>query len=123
MTEDQARVDGVHFTPREHDVRVQRGDWLFYVRGVKQGEGFLGGLSWDGDPFSLPVLLAMEGVMALVRRPLRWKVGVVRLPSATSWKTGRIRVVHKERLPDGAEPAKRIAELVADVNAGVFDPA
>lgn len=122
MTEDNARADGVHFTPQEHDVRVQRGDWVFYVRGVKQGEGFAGGLSWDGNPLSLPVLLAMQGVLTLARRPLRWKVGVVRTPSPSSWKTDRIRVVHKERLAEGEEPSRRIAELVGDVNAGAFDP-
>jgi hypothetical protein len=80
-------------------------------------------LSWDGDPLSLPFLLAMQGVLALARRPLRWKVGVVRAPSPSSWKTDRIRVIHKERLAEGEEPSRRIAELVTDVNAGAFDPA
>ena len=123
MAEDRAHADGVHFTPGEHDVRVRRGDRVYYVRAVKRGEGFTGGLTWNGDLLSLPLLLAVEGVLRLARRPMRWKVGVVRLPSPSSWRTDRARVVHQERLDAGEEPSAHVAGLVAGVDAGRFDPA
>ena len=36
------------FTPHEHDVRIARNGWVFYVRAVKVGEPFLGDVTWDG---------------------------------------------------------------------------
>ncbi len=109
--------DPIQFTPEEHDVRLQRGDWIFYVRGVKKGERLIGGGSagLEGIVFVLTFGLLWA---ARQERQDRWKVGVVRLRK--DW-VGRIRLVHKETLPPGEGPQRRIAELVEEVSAGRFD--
>lgn len=108
------------FTPRDHDVRIERGEWIFYVRGVKRFESFRIGTRWDGSPGSLP-LLAIVKLLAFVsdRAQDTWKVGVLRCPSG--WFGGLIRVVHQETLPPEVHPRARIAELVAEVESGAFD--
>ncbi|GAB3246885.1 hypothetical protein GCM10027425_02450 [Alteromonas gracilis] len=108
------------FTPRDHDVRIERGGWIFYVRGVKRFESLRTETAWDGHPASLP-LLAVVKLIAFVSREAQdtWKVGVLRCPSG--WFGGLIRVVHQETLPPEVHPQERIAELVAEVEAGAFD--
>lgn len=110
----------VAFTPHDHDVRVERGDWVFYVRGVKRCEPFRGDATWDGTAFGL-VMLVVAWVVAHLfwGAQRRWKVGVLRYRSG--WRGGRIRLVHKEMLARGEQPQSRIAELVAEVEAGRFD--
>ncbi|WP_157181154.1 hypothetical protein [Actinopolymorpha alba] len=110
----------IRVTPRDHDVCVARGGWIFYVRGVKVGEPFVGNLTWDGSLVGLILLPIMKGAAFLFwGRVKTWKVGVVRVKD-TKWG-GRIRVVYKERLTAGQSPNLRIAELVAAVNDGTFD--
>jgi hypothetical protein len=111
--------DPIHFTPGEHDVRLEHGECIFYVRGVKRGEVFLGdGVSGPGDVvFALTVGL-LWGISR--ERSDRWKVGVMRFRKDYR---GRIRVVYKESLARGEAPTTRMAELVTDVRSGRFDPA
>jgi hypothetical protein len=111
--------DPVQFTPEEHDVRLERGDWIFYVRGVKKGERFIGGglAGLEGLAFALTVGLLWA---AKQERRSQWKVGVVRFRK--DWR-GRVRLVHKETLPVGEAPQERIADLVAEVKSGRFNHA
>jgi hypothetical protein len=118
-------TDELPFTPEDHDVRIHRGEHLFFVRGVKRGERFTGGgLSLEPDAGGLlvvllAVVLAKPLLAAYDRLP--WKVGVVRMRRDPTGHPSRIRTVHRERLPDGFALEDRIAELVEDVEAGRFD--
>lgn len=111
--------DPIQFTPDEHDVRLERGDWIYYVRGVKKGEMLLGGAptGLEGIVVALTVGLFWA---ARQERNDQWKVGVVRFRRDRS---GRIRLVHKETLGPGEGPEARISELVGDVTSGRFDDA
>ena len=117
MPRSPGQNDPIQFTPEEHDVRLERGEWIFYVRGVKRGERFIGGAptGLEGIVFALTLGLLWA---ARQERLNRWKVGVVRFRK--DWR-GRIRLVHKETLPPGEGPQRRIAELVEEVSAGRFD--
>lgn len=113
---------------RDHEVRIARRGWIFYVRGVKVGEPFrrdntptFGDCSWQGILLALILTPIINGVAALIYGRVRtWKVGVL-CHKDTKW-AGIIRVVYKERLAPGQDPDQRIAELVAAVNHGTFDP-
>jgi hypothetical protein len=108
------------FTPHEHDVRISRNRWVFYVRGVKVGEPFRGDATWDGTLVGLVMTPIIKGVAALFwSRMTTWKVGILRYKDRKLG--GRIRIVHKETLPPGQEPYERIAALVRAVNDGSFD--
>lgn len=120
------------FTLRDHDVRIVRGRWIFYVRGVRVGEPFRGGVSgrggsgwggasdWEGFVLGLVLTPFIKGAAALFRsRGKTWKVGILRHRNVR-WG-GIIRVVYKERLAPGQAPNQRIAELVKVVNDGTFD--
>jgi hypothetical protein len=74
VTGNESGPELLPFTPHDHDRRVERDGWVFFVRGVKKYE------------------------------PLR---GVA--------------VVHKELLPEGVRPTRRIAELAEEVERGRFD--
>jgi hypothetical protein len=115
--------DPLPFTPHEHDVRIVRDPWVYYVRGVKKSEPLRSNDFTDASGVVEAILSLLVG-WVLTRwwdRQTTWKVGVMRYPH-TVWG-GRIRILHKELLPDGEPPAARIAELVADVNQGRFDVA
>jgi hypothetical protein len=123
MTPDrtQAELDGAPFDPEDHDVRLERDGWIYYVRAVRRTESLAGrGLDPNGSLIGLAVLLALEAVFGRFRERLRWKVGVVRLPSPRSWNADRPRVLHRELLGSGEYPGIRIAALAADVEAGAF---
>lgn len=125
MTPDrsQAELDGAPFDPEEHDVRLERDGWIYYVRAVRRTESLSGrGLDPNGSLLGIVVLVALEAIFGRFRERSRWKVGVVRLPSPRSWNTGRPRVLHREVLDSGEEPGPRIAALAADVEAGAFQP-
>lgn len=114
--------DMLPFVPGERDVRVARGDYIFYVRAVRRGSS-LRMSTWDGDLPGVVAILPFVGLYALAQRRARWKVGVVRLPSPGSGTAERrIRVMHLELLTRGASPDERIAELAADVRKGRFEP-
>ncbi len=120
--EDEYAKDMVPFSPGEHDVRIPRGDWVFYVRAVRRGSAVRGGGSvLPGDPVELLMLLSLGAVSAFVDHRLRWKVAVVRGPSPRSWKTDRLRILHKELLAAGGSPEQRVEELADEVRAGRFD--
>jgi hypothetical protein len=116
------------FSPHDHDVRVERGDRVYWVRGVKRYEPFRGGSgldAGDGTLFGLVVALVLQAVTwplaHLFRRTQQtWKVGVLRYRPEPWWNSG-IKVIHKERLPSGEQPHGRIQGLVADVNQGRYD--
>jgi len=117
----QAELDGAAFDPGDHDVRLERDGWIYYVRAVRRTESLSGrGLDPNGSLIGLAVLVALEAIFGRLRDRLRWKVGVVRLPSPRSWNTDRPRVLHRELLDSGEDPGIRIAELAADVGTGAF---
>jgi hypothetical protein len=110
--------DPIQFAPEEHDVRLERGQWIFYVRGVRKGERFLGGglTGFEGILFALTIGLLWASRQ---ERKDHWKVGVVRFRKDGS---GLVRLVHKEMLRPGETPHARIATLVKEATAGRFDP-
>ncbi|GAA0267286.1 hypothetical protein GCM10009539_62620 [Cryptosporangium japonicum] len=115
------------FEPGEHDIRVERAPWVFWVRGVKRYESFTRSVS-DGDPTDLSgvVLMVLFGLLYVIfvrfwDPRARWKVGVLRVKGSRWGPVGRIKVVHKEVLPAGVEPGVRIGELVERVRSGDFD--
>lgn len=115
--------DMVHFTPGDHDQRIARGDWVYYVRAVRRGSSLTSSIGHGNDPLGLLLLLPLIGLWSLGQRWARWKVGVVRVPAASSWKTDRHRVVHREILEKQASPEARIGALVREVRAGRYDAA
>ena len=122
MTSQGEPADLLPFTPNDHDVRIVRDRWVYYVRGVKKSQP----LRHDG--FFFDAAGVVEAVLSVLvigattiwwDRQTTWKVGVLRYPRTTTWR--RIRILHKELLPDGQPPTTRIAELVDDINHGRFD--
>lgn len=113
--------DMVPFSPEELDERVARGDWVYYVRAVKRGSALSRSIGHGADPVGLVLLLPLIGLWSLAQRRARWKVGVVRVPAPSGWKSDRARVLHKELLAEGASPEARVEALVRDVRAGRFD--
>ena len=111
--------DPIQFTPEPHDVRLERGTWIYYVRGVKKWQLFRS----DGlSPTDLGgLILALPIAFLWGRRQERakqWKVGVLRFRKDGG---GLIRVIHKETLDPGIPPERRITALARDVTAGRFD--
>jgi hypothetical protein len=108
------------FTPHDHDIRIDRDGFIFYVRGVKIGEPFRATISWDGSLAGFLLTPALKVLAAAARQPVStWKVGVLRMKNRKLG--GRIKIVHRERLPRGTSPTARIAELAERVDAGDFD--
>lgn len=108
------------FTPHDHDVRLERNGSVYYIRGVKRYEPFRGDATWDGTLGGLVMLLAtVIAAHLLWRSQDTWKVGVLHYqPSRLG---GRIRLIHKERLPRGEQPDPRIQQLVEGVQRGDYD--
>ena len=72
---------------------------------------------------ALLVLAPIAVICSLIQRRLRWKVGIVRVPSPGSWTAARGTVLlRKELLVAGTAPEPRIAELADEVRSGRFDP-
>lgn len=108
------------FTPHDHDVRVERDGWVFFVRGVKKYEPFRGDATWDGTLSGILFLLIAWSLAHLLWQAQdTWKVGILRYRSSR-WG-GRIKIVHKEQMPRGEQPYGRIRELVDEVHRGVYD--
>ena len=119
MPSNPGREDPIQFTPAPHDVRLERGAWVYYVRGVKRWELFRS----DGlSPTDLGGLILALPIGFLwghrQERAKQWKVGVLRFRRDGA---GLIRVVHKETLDSGIPPERRIEALARDVTAGRFD--
>ena len=111
--------DAPPFTLGDGDARVERGEWVYYVRAVHRGQW----LRQDFAPIDLlsfALYLAFSGFVDAWRRGRPWKVGVLR-QRQRGWR--RIQLLHKEVLAAGASPGARVAELVRDVERGSFDPA
>lgn len=117
---------GVELYP--HDRVVVRGKGEYVIRAVKPTESFVGGSGGGSLDFSVGGLVALlvwivgAGLWQVVAvdRLHRWKVGVVRLPTGR-WAVGAAGVVHKERLPRGADPEVEVSRLLRRVEAGDFD--
>lgn len=56
------------FTSHDHDVRVTRNGWVFYVRRVKAGEPFGGDVTWDGNLIGLVLTPLLKGLLWGLRR-------------------------------------------------------
>lgn len=54
------------------------------------------------------------------RKPL--SVLAYRKSLTGTWRERRMRRVHRERLPHGADPEPRVLELIAEIEAGRFRP-
>jgi hypothetical protein len=111
------------FAPKDHDVRIVRATWIYYVRGVRKSEPLRSNDFTDALGI-VEVILSLLMGWVLTNwwdRQTTWKVGVLRYPDTALG--GRIRILHRERLPDGEPPAARIAELVIEVNHGRLDVA
>ena len=109
---------------RDVDERVERGDWVFYVRAVKRRRE-LTRREWDGRGFNLLAEGMMWAFNTLRRRmnaKRSWQVGVVRLGNVSSWRDHRPVVVHLEQVARDANLNPTIALLVAQIEAGQFDP-
>jgi hypothetical protein len=115
-----ARGEFLPFEPHEHDVRIARAGWIFYVRGVKRGEPFLGRVTWDGTLAGLVMMPVVKAAGVLFhRRAKTWKVGVLRVRDRKMG--GRVKVLHKESLEVGDDLLVRIDVLANDVRNGRFD--
>lgn len=112
-------TDPIQFTPEPHDVRIERNGWVYYVRGVRRGERFVGGgLTPEGGVAVVLIGLVAGRRLQAWHERQPWKVGVVCLRADGG---GIVRTVHKERA--GASPVARIAALADEVRAGRFEPA
>lgn len=111
----------IPFTPYAHDVRIQRGKHIFYVRGVRSWEPLARGSGWpDLSPGGFVIWLAVKTSTGMARRRSEgWKVGVLRYRAGKIG--GPIRVVRRERLTQADNPTTRIEELVKAVESGQFD--
>ena len=110
------------FTPKDHDVRIARDGWVYYVRGVKRSEPLDGGIGFgDGSLSGVAIwlLIGLAGRL-LWRFQKSWKVGVVRFVDDD--RVMPTSVLHEEKLASGVRPSARIAELVSAVESGSFDP-
>ena len=105
------------FTLTDDDVRIERGEWVYYVRAVHRGKL----LKQDLTPInvlSLLVYLVLCGFVDDWRARRPWKLGVLRRRGRGAW---RLELLHKEVLEPGTAPDGRRAELVEAVNAGRYD--
>jgi len=136
---DDVNTDMVRFGVGPDDLRVARGDWVYYVRVVPRGAAFLGGrtsagsgggdLVADGDLSSLALAVLLVVPLKLLgsfsparTRPRAMKVGVVRVPDPRSWTVDRHRVVHRQRLARGEDPTPYVRDLAERAAAGEFAP-
>jgi hypothetical protein len=74
--------DPLPFTPHDHDVRIVRGTWVYYVRGVKKSEPLRSNDFTDASGIVETILSLLVG-WTLARwwdRQTTWKVGVMRYP-------------------------------------------
>lgn len=110
------------FTAADHDVRIPRDGWVYYVRAVKRGEPLDGGTGFgDGSLFGIAIWLLSGLVVRLLSRFQKsWMVGVVRF--VDNDRVMPTSVIHEEKLASGVRPSARIAELASDVESGRFDP-
>jgi hypothetical protein len=107
-------------TPREGDVVIERDKWAYVVRHVRHRESLTGDSWWDGTIIGGLITLVAGSVETIAGDTSKgWKVAVLCYPR--SWWGGRLRVLLKERLPDGQDPEARVQELVDAVNCGEFD--
>lgn len=123
IDEDQRRRDLYEVALRAHDARVECDGWIYYVRGVKRDSEFTGLSGWITSALSIEVaLLLLRPLQRLVDRRKPWTVGVVRLGSVATWNSLTPKVVHREVLPAGEHPARRIDDLLAEAHDGRFAP-
>lgn len=111
------------FDLRDHDVRIERGEWVYFVRGVKSVESLAGDMlaGATGPVEAVLGFFMVEVLDVWWRRKKAWKVGVLRVKGSRWGPSGRIKVLHKEVLTAGVEPNARIAQLAEEVLSGRFD--
>lgn len=111
--------NALSFTLGDHDVRVDRGQWVYYIRAVHRGQW----LRQDLNPVmglpSLVIYVLFSGFVDDWRARRPWKVGVLRRRSRGTRRA--FQILHKDVLPPGQGPQGRVAQLAAMVNAGEFD--
>ena len=107
------------FTLGDHDVRVDRGEWVYYIRAVHRGQWLRQDLNPVMDFPSLVIYVLLSGFVDDWRAGRPWKVGVLRLRSRGI--RGPFQILRKELLPPGQGPEGRVAQLAAMVDAGEFD--
>jgi hypothetical protein len=110
--------NAVPFTLGDDEVRIERGEWVFYVRAVHRGQW----LRQDFTPvdlLSFVLYLVLSGFVDAWRVGRPWKVGVLRRRTRG---LKRLHLVHKEVLPAGRAPLTRMSELVRRIELGEFDP-
>lgn len=122
--DDQRRRDDLYeVNLRPHDERLEVGGWTYYVRAVKRESEFTRRSGWLAGELLIDLpLLGFRAVRRLLGRREPWTVGVVRLGSVKTWNDLTPKVMHREDLVRGEDPAGRIAELVEEVRAGRFAP-
>ena len=103
-------------TPTEHDVRIEREQWVYYVRAVHRGQLLKQDLA-PIDFLSLAFYVVFSGFVDEWRAGRPWKVAVLRRRAHGMW---RLQLLHKEILKPGEEPDVRRLELVAAVTSGKF---
>lgn len=87
---------------------------------VRHRESLTSDNSCDGTLIGGIITLVSGSVETIAGETSKgWKVAVLCYPR--SWWCGRLRVMLKERLPDGRDPEARVQELVDAVNRGEFD--
>jgi hypothetical protein len=106
----------------DHDQRIVRDGWTYYVQAVKRpgrlGRPPLTSNSLLGD---LLIVLPLELLLDWRSRGRPWTIGVVRLGYIGGWNDQRPKVVHRETFA-GADLSARVTELIVDVSAGRFHP-
>lgn len=109
--------DALPFTPGHDDVRIERGEWVYYVRAVHKGKWLRQDFA-PMDLLSFVLYLLLSGFVDSWRAGRPWKVGVLRRR-----KRGlkRLHLLHKEVLPAGQAPQARITELAHRVESGGYD--
>lgn len=109
--------DALPFTLTDDDVRVERGEFVYYVRAVRRGKWLRQDFA-PVDLLSLVLYVLLGGFVDEWRAGRPWKLGVLRRRSRG---IRRVQLLHKELLPPGVRPDVRRAALVADVSSGRFD--
>ena len=106
----------------DHDIRIERGEWVYFVRGVKSVESLQADLTQGqiGLGEAIVAFCAASVLDLWWRRKKAWKVGVLRV-KGSRWGPSGSKVLHKEVLGVGVAPDARIAELAEEVRAGRFD--
>lgn len=104
---------------REGDIVIERGEWTYIVRHVRGRESLVSENWWDGTLIGIVGTLLVAVIETVAADTSNyWKVAVLRYRTS---RFGRIRVLHKERLPDGEEPEARVNALVEAVNRGDYE--